>query len=136
MIPGCLFMPLCGTEIFFATGCQTSYYNKPCIAKRLPNGYDATTIKNVIPTFSNNDLVNYSEPNTGTIASLIAPTVIQSYAEVEFLLAEASLRGWDASTAVSHYNAGINASMKTISIFPTPVLFGSAGAFHYHTNTD
>ena len=101
----------------------------PALQKGLPNGYDAATIKNVIPTFSNNDLVNYSEPNTGTIASLIAPTVIQSYAEVEFLLAEASLRGWDASTAVSHYNAAINASMKTISIFPTPVLFGSTGPF-------
>jgi Starch-binding associating with outer membrane len=101
----------------------------PALQKGLPNGYDATTIKTVIPTFSNNDLANYSEPNTGTIASLIAPTVIQSYAEVEFLLAEASLRGWDAGTAVSHYNAAINASMKTISIFPTPVLYGSSGPF-------
>lgn len=101
----------------------------PALQKGLPNGYDAATIKTVIPNFSNNDLVNYSEPNTGTIASLLAPTVIQSYAEVEFLLSEASLRGWDASTAVSHYNAAINASMKTISIFPTPVLFGSPGPF-------
>ena len=98
----------------------------PALQKGLPNGYDAATIKSVIPGY---DPVNYSEPNTGTIASLIAPTVIQSYAEVEFLLAEASARGWDASSAVSHYNAGINASMKTISIFPTPVLFGSGGAF-------
>jgi len=98
----------------------------PALQKGLPNGYDAATIKSVIPTY---DPVNYSEPNTGTIASLVAPTVIQSYAEVEFLLAEASARGWDASSAVSHYNAGINASMKTISIFPTPVLFGSGGPF-------
>ncbi|MEO6330864.1 MAG: SusD/RagB family nutrient-binding outer membrane lipoprotein, partial [Ginsengibacter sp.] len=101
----------------------------PALQKGLPNGYDATTIKTVIPTFGSADLVNYSEPNTGTVASLLAPTVIQSYAEVEFLLAEASLRGWDASSAVTHYNAAITASMQNISIFPTPVLFGSAGPF-------
>ena len=82
-----------------------------------------------MPGWSNDQLATYSEPNTGTIASLIAPTVLQSYAEVEFLLAEASLRGWDASAAATHYANGINASMKTISIFPPAVLFGSPGAF-------
>lgn len=91
------------------------------LQKGLPNGYDAATIKQVIPTWNSNDLVNYSEPNTGTIASLSAPTVLQSYAEVEFLLAEASARGWDASSAVGHYNAAINASMKSTSLFPTNV---------------
>jgi hypothetical protein len=101
----------------------------PALQKGLPNGYDASTIKTVIPGWNNDMLAAYSEPNTGTIASLIAPTVIQSYAEVEFLLAEASLRGWDASPAAMHYANGINASMKMISIFPTPVLFGSAGPF-------
>lgn len=107
----------------------------PAQQKGLPNGYDATTIKNVIPGWNNDMLATYSEPNTGTIASLIAPTVLQSYAEVEFLLAEASLRGWDASSASSHYTNGINASMKMISIFPTPVLFGSAGAFTISQST-
>jgi len=101
----------------------------PALQKGLPNGYDAATIKSIMPAWSNDQLVTYSEPNTGTIASLIAPTVLQSYAEVEFLLAEASLRGWDASPAATHYANGINASMKMISIFPTPVLFGSPGAF-------
>ncbi|MEO6317071.1 MAG: SusD/RagB family nutrient-binding outer membrane lipoprotein [Chitinophagaceae bacterium] len=101
----------------------------PALQKGLPNGYDASTIKNVIPGWSIDQLVNYSEPNTGTIASLVAPTVLQSYAEVEFLLAEASARGWDASSAATHYANGINASMKMTSIFPTPVLFGSPAAF-------
>ncbi|MEJ7768488.1 MAG: SusD/RagB family nutrient-binding outer membrane lipoprotein [Chitinophagaceae bacterium] len=101
----------------------------PALQKGLPNGYDATTIKSVIPTWSNNMLAEYSEPNTGTIASLSAPSVILSYAEVEFLLAEASLRGWDASPATAHYNAAVNASMKSTSIFPQAVLFPGGGAF-------
>lgn len=93
----------------------------PALQKGLPNGYDVTTIKTVIPGFDNSQLVNYSEPNTGTIASLSAPTVIQSYAEVEFLLAEASLRGWGTGTAADHYNAAITASMNSVSIFPSNV---------------
>lgn len=101
----------------------------PALQKGLPNGYDATTIKTVIPAWSSNLAVDYSEPNTGTIASLSAPTVIMSYAEVEFLLAEASLRGWDASSAVTHYNAAVNASMKSTSIFPAAVLFPGGGPF-------
>ena len=90
----------------------------PAIQKGLPNGYDATTIKQVIPNWSNDQLVNYSEPNTGTIASLNAPTVLQSYAEVEFLLAEAALRGWDAGTPSDHYNKAITASMQATTLFP------------------
>lgn len=93
----------------------------PALQKGLPNGYDAGTIKQVIPTWSNNDLVNYSEPNTGTIASLSAPTVLQSYEEVELLLAEASARGWDASSASAHYNAALTSSMKSTTLFPSNV---------------
>ena len=40
------------------------------------------------------------------------PGTLISYAEVEFLLAEAAARGYDVGgTAESHYNAGIEASM-------------------------
>lgn len=41
------------------------------------------------------------------------PQYLMTYAEVEFLLAEAAERGWNvgAGTAASHYLAGINASM-------------------------
>ena len=107
----------------------------PALQKGLPNGYDATTIKAVIPGFDNSQLVNYSEPNTGTIASLSSPTVIQSYAEVEFLLAEASLRGWDASPAAAHYAAAVNASMKSTSIFPAAVLFPGGSTFSISQTT-
>jgi hypothetical protein len=41
------------------------------------------------------------------------PQYLMTYAEVEFLLAEAAERGWNvgSGTAASHYLAGINASM-------------------------
>jgi hypothetical protein len=101
----------------------------PALQKGLPNGYDATTIKQVIPDWNTNMLVNYSEPNTGTIASLSAPSMILSYSEVEFLLAEAALRGWEPGPASAHYNAAITASMQSTTIYPSQVLFPGGGPF-------
>lgn len=97
----------------------------PALQKGLPNGYDATSIKEVIPNWSNNMLVDFSEPNTGTIANLNAPTVFQSYAEVEFLLAEAALRGWGPGTAEEHYQAAVTASMQSTTLFPGNVKIAS-----------
>lgn len=97
----------------------------PALQKGLPNGYDATTIKQVIPNWSNDMLVQFSEPNTGTIASLNAPTVLQSYAEVEFLLAEAALRGWGTGSASDHYNKAITASMQATTLFPGGIVISS-----------
>jgi hypothetical protein len=95
----------------------------PSIQQGLPNGFDATTIKQVIPNFSNNMLAALSEPNTGTVASLNAPTIILSYSEVEFLLAEAALRGWGPGTPSEHYNNAIRANMQSTSLFPVVTLF-------------
>lgn len=95
----------------------------PSIQQGLPNGFDATTIKQVIPDFSNNMLAALSEPNTGTVASLNAPTIILSYSEIEFLLAEAALRGWGPGTAREHYNNAIRANMQSTSLFPVVTLF-------------
>ena len=95
----------------------------PSIQQGLPNGFDATTIKQAIPNFSNNMLAALSEPNTGTVASLNAPTIILSYSEVEFLLAEAALRGWGPGTSSEHYNNAIRANMQSTSLFPVVTLF-------------
>ncbi|MEH6306768.1 SusD/RagB family nutrient-binding outer membrane lipoprotein [Olivibacter sp. CPCC 100613] len=95
----------------------------PTLQQGLPNGYDANTIRNVFPGFSNEMLAEFSEPNTGTIASLNAPTIILSYSEVEFLLAEAALRGWGSGTAAEHYNKAITANMQSTSLFPITTLY-------------
>jgi hypothetical protein len=41
------------------------------------------------------------------------------YAEVEFLQAEAILRGYISGTASDHYAAGVTASMQSLSLLPT-----------------
>ncbi len=46
--------------------------------------------------------------------SLYCPVMF--YAEVEFLLAEAALRGWHGGNAKEHYEAGIRASMEYVGV--------------------
>src|SRR5690606_30880170 len=51
--------------------------------KGLPGGNDYTTIKNVIPSWNDAMLKDYSEINLNTIGHNTAPTIFQSYTEVE-----------------------------------------------------
>lgn len=91
----------------------------PALQKGLPNGYDAGTIGTVIPGWSNSMLTSYSEMNTATIANLSTPSIILSYSEVEFLLAEAAMRGWETTvTPEIHYQKAIRANMESTTLFP------------------
>jgi hypothetical protein len=68
--------------------------------------------------FPGGDKKLFSDPNTSTVLRLDAPTLIMSYAEVELLLAEATLKGWNVSgTAQQHYEDGVKAAMQILTIF-------------------
>lgn len=86
----------------------------PSIQKGLPNGYDEVTIRERIPNWDNQMLKEYSELNRWTIGSVEAPTVFQSYSEVELLLAEAAIRNWTSTDAKTHFDNGVAADMKMI----------------------
>jgi hypothetical protein len=46
------------------------------------------------------------------------PQVFLTHAEVEFMLAEMAVRGWDApSDAAAHYNNGVRAAMEYLSLY-------------------
>lgn len=78
----------------------------PADQKGLPPGSDAITAP---------DLSIYTRPNLTTVGLLSAPMYFQTYAEVEFMLAEAAVRGWGASDAASHYNAGVTAALLYVN---------------------
>ncbi len=95
----------------------------PELQKGLPNGYDAGTIGTVIPGWSNSMLTSYSEMNTATVANYSAPSIVFSYSEVEFLLAEAALLGWETQlTPEVHYQKAIRANMESSLLFPNSTL--------------
>lgn len=77
----------------------------------LPNGSDATTAP---------DLSIYTRPNMTTVGQLATPMYFQTYAEVEFMMAEAAVRGWGASDAATHYNLGVTAAMLYVNSYANP----------------
>jgi len=92
--------------------------SQPAKQKGLPGGYDYTSIQDLIPGWTDDMQQEYSEINIHTIGHLEAPTIFQSYAEVEFLLAEAALRGWGPGTAQEHYEAAVRADFQEQDLYP------------------
>jgi hypothetical protein len=83
--------------------------NNPANQQGLPN--DAKEIPG-------GDLKLFSDPNTSTVLRTDAPTLIISYAEVQFFLAEAVVKGWNITgTAKQHYENGVKAAMEILTIF-------------------
>jgi SusD/RagB-like outer membrane lipoprotein len=96
----------------------------------LPNGVDlnggATDVTKRAdypgPTGTGNDIAvlgNYSRPRVAVYLDRSGVNFLFTYAETEFLLAEAKVRGWNvgATTAAVHYANGIRAAMKSIEQF-------------------
>jgi len=104
----------------------------PAIQKGLPSGYDYSSIKTLIPGWTDDMLAEYSEINLNTIASNSTPSIFQHYAEVELYLAEASLRGWEtASDAKTHYEKAVTASMEVETIYPGGMSISPAAISSY-----
>lgn len=79
-----------------------------------PNGLDAQMLMDMTGE-ENTDA--YAEPNRAIITGLNAPMIFQTYAEVEFMQAEANVRWGIAGDAETHYNNGVTAAMKTLSLY-------------------
>lgn len=112
-----------------ADATQQTTSTLPAVQKGLPNGYDVNTITTLIPTWNDNSLAEYSEANLNYVASPAAPTVFQAYAEVEYLLAEAAVRGWGDGQAAAHYNKGVTAAMKMFSLYGATISDASVTAY-------
>ncbi|MCG2461500.1 SusD/RagB family nutrient-binding outer membrane lipoprotein [Flavobacteriaceae bacterium F89] len=80
----------------------------------LPNGLDPTTLATEGP--AGGDLVNYSQVNPALVQR-DSPFMYMTYAEVEFMLAEAAVRGWYNGDAETHYNKGVRAAMANYAFY-------------------
>lgn len=93
----------------------------------MPNGYDlgegATNIARA-PGYpgasgTGNDVAalgNYSRPRVALFINQAAPVITLSYAETEYLLAEAAFRGWAVGgTAATHYANALTASLTGLA---------------------
>ncbi len=83
--------------------------------KGLPNGLDSDTLEDLT---GEENIQAYTEPNRLLITGEDAPMFFQTYAEVEFMLAEAAVRwGLAGGDPEPHYNAGVRAAMKMLGMY-------------------
>ncbi|QNK62440.1 SusD/RagB family nutrient-binding outer membrane lipoprotein [Pedobacter sp. PAMC26386] len=60
-------------------------------------------------------LGKYSRPRTAVYLKLSGPNFIMTYSEIELLLAEAKIRGWNVpGTAAGHYANGLRGGLQTM----------------------
>jgi len=99
----------------------------------LPNGYDqGNTIHGIVnyPGYLGSVSL-YSRPSP-TIFNPTAPTLILTYAESEFLLADAAKR-WGIGDATTHYNNGVIAAITELSAYGPAGTISTADATTYLT---
>ncbi|MCX2681630.1 SusD/RagB family nutrient-binding outer membrane lipoprotein [Galbibacter sp. EGI 63066] len=86
----------------------------PAMQKGLPNGLDADLLQDMT---GEENIQAYSEPNRLLITAEDTPMFFQTYAEVEFMLAEAGVRWGLAGDPAAHYEAGVRAAMKMLELY-------------------
>ena len=92
----------------------------------LPNGLDSDTVEEHptwVPCADDGSVVPcgmdvYMTPNE-VLTSRDEPMFFMTYAEVEFLLAEAALRGWHSGDPATHYANGVRAAMEYLGMYGT-----------------
>lgn len=75
----------------------------------------------------------YNYPNLTTFSDLglpMAEGIVMSYAEVEFLLAEAAAKGWINDAVEPHYRDGVQASMDYYQVDYAPFGWGDFNDFY------
>ena len=93
----------------------------------LPSGYDEQTIVDHptwVPCAAGDEddptvpceMRVYLDTNPA-IEDVTDPMFFQTYAEVEFMLAEAAERGWHTGSAATHYENGVRAAMSYLSMY-------------------
>lgn len=99
----------------------------PAVQIGLPNGYDLLDGGYDISKYAaypggtgaGSDfapLGKYSRPRTSVYLKLGGPNFVMTYAETEFLLAEAKVRGWNVpGTAAGHFANGLRAALESLS---------------------
>ena len=80
------------------------------------------------------DFETYSEPNPKTVMRYDAPFFVMTPAEVNFLLAEAAIRGWYSSSASMLYEAGVSAAMRQMSLYGSEAVISKSQTDYYLAN--
>ncbi len=89
----------------------------PAVQKGMPSGLTVTSIVND-PSYDPNDPLGYDQYSgirRDVYSKLDGVRMLVTYAETQFLLAEAATRGWISGNARDFYNNGVKGAMKMLS---------------------
>ena len=113
-------------------GQNPDYSANPAIQKGMPNGKDLSNDARyrIASDPSYTSFIDYSSPHPAIIAR-DAPTFILTYAETEFLLAEAAVRWGIGGSAETHYNNGVKAAMGNIGQYAEIIRIAEADINSY-----
>src|SRR5918993_742723 len=105
----------------------------PLAQKGLPNGLDQSMVNALLGMPDVNVRENFSQMNQKLLQD-DDPYMLMNHAEVEFLLAEAAVRGIggvDAGTAQAHYEAGVKSAMQMYTPFDATLAVDDAKVAAY-----
>jgi len=83
----------------------------------MPNGFTDETIRDFVGTTESVDRETTFSRINPLLLDVDDPYLLINHSEVEFLLAEAALKGWNSGSAEDHYNAGVKSAMQMWTIF-------------------
>jgi hypothetical protein len=105
----------------------------PAVQKGMPNGFILTTIK-TDPSWDNTkDQHQYSGVNRDVYAKIDGPRMLLTYGEVQFMLAEAAVRGWITGDAATFYKNGVTGAMKNVAKYEATAVITDAEITTYLT---
>ena len=90
-----------------------AYFGRPTGGTIAPPNWDLNADKNILNGISNN---RYCKPSKALFMAQDMKYYIVTYAELNFMCAEANLKGWGGNSAQLYYEAGIDASFEQYGV--------------------
>jgi hypothetical protein len=105
----------------------------PAVQKGMPNGFNLVTITTDPSWDKTKDQHQYSGVNRDVFAKLDGPKMVITYGEVQYMLAEAAVRGWVTGDAATYYKNGVTGAMKNLAKFDASAVITDAEITTYLT---
>jgi hypothetical protein len=124
------------TVAVYSNPAQASTKNTdPAIQKGMPNGFNLVTIK-TDPSWDDKNAAGahqYSGINRDVYAKIDGPRMLITYGEVQFMMAEAAIRGWISGDAATFYKNGVAGAMKNLAKYEATAVITDAEINTYLT---
>ncbi|AKD54247.1 SusD/RagB family nutrient-binding outer membrane lipoprotein [Spirosoma radiotolerans] len=101
----------------------------PAVQIGMPMGYNDVSINTVLAQNKVVSLWDFTQVNLTTVLKLDAPEYHLTYAQTQFLLAEAAVRGWVTGAPADYYAKGIRANLEQMASYGSTIPEASIKAY-------